>query len=188
MEAFAGESGLLPEQVWDAADIPARELFNGHASGSARPLVWAHAEYVKMCRSLDDGRVFDQPLQTAERYLGGAAVPTPPVIWRFNNKVRVMPTGRKLRIEALEPAVVHWGTGDWKDVQDVRTWDTGLGVHVADLDTASLPDTTRVVFTFYWPGADRWEGSDYSVEMSQASEQLAATSAAMTSGGGGVTG
>jgi hypothetical protein len=43
MEQMAGENGLLPEQVWDGADIPGRELFSGHASGSASPLVWAHA-------------------------------------------------------------------------------------------------------------------------------------------------
>jgi glucoamylase len=49
-----GKGGFLPEQVWDAADIPERELFNGHPSGSAMPLVWAHAEYVKLVRSLSD--------------------------------------------------------------------------------------------------------------------------------------
>ena len=52
MEAFANESGLLPEQIWDAPDIPARELFFGRPSGSAMPLVWAHAEYLKLRRSL----------------------------------------------------------------------------------------------------------------------------------------
>src|SRR5581483_9709897 len=40
LEAFAGESGLLPEQIWDSADIPERELFFGRPSGSAMPLVW----------------------------------------------------------------------------------------------------------------------------------------------------
>jgi glucoamylase len=39
METLAGESGLLPEPVWDSADIPDRGLFIGHASGSAMPLV-----------------------------------------------------------------------------------------------------------------------------------------------------
>ncbi len=57
LEAFAGDSGLLPEQIWDSADIPERELFLGSASGSAMPLVWAHAEHLKLCRSLRDGEV-----------------------------------------------------------------------------------------------------------------------------------
>ena len=56
MEALAGESCLLPEQVWDSADIPDRGLFIGHASGSAMPLVWAHAEYVKCADPFETGR------------------------------------------------------------------------------------------------------------------------------------
>ncbi|MEO6923635.1 MAG: glycoside hydrolase family 15 protein, partial [Bryocella sp.] len=31
--------GMIPEQVWDAKDIPERLLFNGHPSGSGMPLV-----------------------------------------------------------------------------------------------------------------------------------------------------
>ena len=65
----AGHSRLLPEQVWDAADIPALELFRGKPSGSACPLVWAHSEYIKLRRSIRDGKVFDQPPQTVQRYL-----------------------------------------------------------------------------------------------------------------------
>jgi glucoamylase len=71
LRVMAGQTspgGLIPEQVWDAADIPERELFNGHPSGSAMPLVWAHAEYVKLLRSLKDGRVFDMLPQTVQRY------------------------------------------------------------------------------------------------------------------------
>jgi glucoamylase len=38
-----------------------------------------------------------------------------------------------------------------------------LGVHVADLDTAHLRHGGRVGFTFYWPDAGRWEGTDFMV-------------------------
>ncbi|HEY5477165.1 MAG TPA: glycoside hydrolase family 15 protein, partial [Tepidiformaceae bacterium] len=69
MARQTSEGGLLPEQVWDAADIPALELFNGKPAGSAMPLAWAHAEYVKLARSLEAGSVFDTPPQTIQRYL-----------------------------------------------------------------------------------------------------------------------
>ncbi len=71
MRAQASDGGMLPEQVWDGPDIPERELFNGRPSGSAMPLVWAHAEYAKLVRSLHEGRVFDMPQQTYERYVRG---------------------------------------------------------------------------------------------------------------------
>ena len=61
MEAFASASGLISEQIWDAPNIPEKGLFSGRPTGSAMPLVWAHAEYLKLRRSLHDGRVFDLP-------------------------------------------------------------------------------------------------------------------------------
>jgi len=71
MRAQASDGGMLPEQVWDGPDIPERELVNGRPSGSAMPLVWAHAEYAKLVRSLHEGRVFDMPQQTYARYVRG---------------------------------------------------------------------------------------------------------------------
>ncbi len=62
------DGGLLPEQVWDGDDVPERELYNGHPSGSGMPLVWAHAEFLKLLRSLKDGQVWDTPPQTVQRY------------------------------------------------------------------------------------------------------------------------
>jgi glucoamylase len=162
MEALAGESGLLPEQVWDSADIPERGLFMGHASGSAMPLVWAHAEYIKLRRSLRDGEIFDRPPQTVRRYLV-EKVTSRHISWRFNNKVRAMPPGRTLRVETLAPALVHWSVDGWRAVHDIRTRDTTLGVHVVDLETQDLRIGDRVDLTFYWPEADRWEGTDFVV-------------------------
>jgi glucoamylase len=162
METMAGDAGLLPEQVWDSGDIPSRELFIGHASGSAMPLVWAHAEYLKLCRSLCDRRIFDQPSQTVERYLARHTT-SDRIIWRFNHKVRTMPEHRTLRVETLASAVVHWSADDWRHTHDTPTRDTTLGVHIADLETSRLAVGTRVCLTFYWPDAGRWEHVDFVV-------------------------
>jgi len=162
LERFAGESGLLPEQVWDTADIPERDLAFGLASGSARPLVWAHAEYLKLCRSLRDGEVFDRPLQTVQRYLVDK-VTSSRVIWRFNNKIRAVPIGTTLRVETLAAAVVHWSVDGWRTVHDTATRDTTLGVHLVDLPTAGLPMGAWVDLTFYWPQVAKWEGVDFRV-------------------------
>jgi glucoamylase len=162
LESFANEGGLISEQVWDAPDIPEHGLHFGRPSGSAMPLVWAHAEYLKLRRSLRDGRVFDLPPQTVKRYLTGKTV-CPRMLWRFNHKLRSMPSGIILRVEALAPAVIHWTADDWNTVQDVTTHDVGLGIHIADLTTHALPEGKQIKFTFYWPDACRWEGADFIV-------------------------
>jgi glucoamylase len=162
LEGFASDGHLLPEQVWDAPDIAERELFRGRPSGSAMPLVWAHAEHVKLLRSLADGCVFDMPPQPRQRYQVDD-VRSRCDVWRFNHKCRSLPAGRTLRVELLAAAVVHWSADGWRTVHDRRTQDRGFGVHLADLDTAELATGGEVVFTFYWTARDRWEGVDFRV-------------------------
>ena len=157
---------MIPEQVWDSNDIPERGLFYGRPSDSAMPLAWAQAEYVKLCRSLSEGRVFDTPPQTTERYLV-KQIGTPYTVWRFNNKCHAMLPGKTLRIEVLAPAMVHWSTDNWRTVTDTDTRDTGLGLHVADLSTEKSKPETQIVFTFYWPGDRRWEGNDFTIEVEE---------------------
>ncbi len=162
MESFAGNGGLLPEQVWDSQDIPERELFFGRPSGSAMPLVWAHAEYIKLVRSLEEKRVFDTPPQTVERYLRQKN-PAKFASWRFNHKIKSLKKGLKLRIEVLAPAKVHWSTDDWNTVRDTATADTHVGLCYADLDISKLKSGSSILFTFYWNNTGNWEGTDFSV-------------------------
>ena len=158
----AGQSRLLPEQVWDAADIPALELFRGKPTGSACPLVWAHSEYVKLRRSIRDGKVFDQPPQTVKRYLIEKHV-RQIFGWRFNNKTRTVPRNKTLRIVLLTPARVHWSVDGWKP----RTTRTRVTPAWASTPLICQPRRCRweaqVVFTFFWPKENRWEGTDYTV-------------------------
>jgi len=162
MEKSASSTGMIPEQAWDAPDIPDLELFKGRPAGSAMPLVWAHAEYIKLCRSIADGRVFDTPSLTAPRYVL-QRTSSPFAAWRFNLKRRRMPPGKTLRIEVLAPATVHWSADGWATTADTPTQATGLGVFVADLPTERLGSGDSVVFTLFWPAEQRWEGVDYTV-------------------------
>ncbi len=82
-ERFATPGQMLPEQVWDDGDIPEHGLYAGKPAGSATPLVWAHAEYLKLLRSALDGKVFDRVDLVYERYCrkkGGARCGG---AWRF---------------------------------------------------------------------------------------------------------
>jgi glucoamylase len=156
--------GMIPEQVWDAADIPARALLNGHPSGSGMPLVWAHSEYLKLVRSLADGAVFDTPPQPVQRYLKDKTVSSL-IVWRFNHRVKSLPATKALRIETLVPAQVRWSVDDWRTVTEAITQDSGLGVHFVDLTRAQLPAGTKLQFTFYWPQAKKWEDANFQIEV-----------------------
>ncbi len=162
MENSTGATRLIPEQVWDVKDIPERELFVGKGTGSACPLVWAHSEYIKLRRSLSDCKIFDQPPQTAERYLK-AKVSGKYFNWRFNNKIRTMPCGKGLRILLMDAALVHWSVDGWKTVTDTASQESGWNLQFVDLPSEKLPSGSRIMFTFYWKNASRWEEHDYYV-------------------------
>ncbi len=163
MECFANDGGLLSEQVWDGPDNPDRELTTGRPSGSATPLLWAHAEYLKLLRSLADGQVFDLLAPVANRYKGGP--PRARAVWRFNHKLRTVARGGQLRIEVLAPALVHWSADQWQNVRDAPAIDSTIGLWYVDLPASATAEPRMIVFTFLWTDGQRWEGEDYAVEV-----------------------
>lgn len=162
MEAAASPGGLIPEQIWDGDDIPERELSRGRPSGSAMPLVWAHAEHIKLLRSLRDNAVFDMPPQTLNRYIRNTP-PAAPIVWRLTAKTDRIAAGRILRLEFLEPAQVHWSIDNWTKVIDSPAVATSLGTYIFDLPNDGLTGGGTVRFTMFWPQRNRWEGSDFEV-------------------------
>jgi glucoamylase len=162
LEDCTSRGALIPEQVWDCPDIPERELFRGRPSGSAMPLVWAHAEYIKLLRSLADGAVFDLPPQPVERYqrrkVAARIVP-----WRPGFQPSRLQAGRVLRIALPSSAVVLWSDDDWSASHETPTVETGLGIHVAELPTAALPPGRSVVFTWRENATGGWAGADHRI-------------------------
>ena len=154
--------GLTPEQVWDAAPIPAHDLEPGKPSGSAMPLVWAQAEFAKLCHSLAQGRPVDRPRATWARYRG-VRRKIDYDIWGPSFRPRSIAAGNVLYVAMKAPARVHLGTNGWQDIGDIDTEDTGLGVHVAKLPTEGLKVGDSIQFTFFWPESGNWEGRDYEV-------------------------
>lgn len=162
MEASASPGGLLPEQIWDGEDIPERELFLGQPSGSAMPLVWAHAEHIKLLRSLRDGAVFDMPPQTFHRYVKNRPPPAP-IVWRRASPIGRIDVGRVLRLEFMEPARVHWSKDEWSTTTDTIASDTGLQTYLCDLPTRDLQPGSSVRFTIFWLARDCWDSADFAV-------------------------
>ncbi|MEP7143113.1 MAG: hypothetical protein ABI707_09600, partial [Ferruginibacter sp.] len=161
METFANH-GLFPEQIWDTDDIPEKELYLGKHSGSALPLVWAHAEYIKLCWSLKHKKVFDMPMHTWERYVQNKKQ-VDWEVWRFKSPCHTISKKKFLRIETMSPAIVNWSIDGWVTINETASHDTGLGVHVADLPAGATKEG-NILFTFYWPDAQCWENKDFEVQ------------------------
>ena len=66
----------------------------------------------------------DRPPQTRERYLVKKISATF-FNWRFNNKTRTIPRGKKLRILLLEPARLRWSFDNWQSSQDSDSSESG---------------------------------------------------------------
>ena len=164
MEQFASPTGLLPEQVWDEADKPGAFLFLGKPTGSAMPLMWAHAEYVKLLRSASDGKVYDSIPEVRDRYITNRGARKTPEVWKFNRQIRFIRKGSSLRILGDSAFRLHWSSDDWNMVNDLDSNATALGVYYADLPLeASAASQTTIKFTFLWRQSDQWEGKDYTV-------------------------
>lgn len=162
LERFASPSGLIPEQVWDSASVKKYELDLGKPSGSAMPLAWAHAEYLKLARSIKDGKVFDLPPQTVKRYLIDKTV-SKYRSWRFNHKIKTVNKGMILRIESLASASIRYSDDGWKSYKEVITQNSGLGVYYSDIETLNMIKGTNLEFTFFWEASGHWEDTNYYV-------------------------
>src|SRR6202171_6578854 len=72
--------GLIPEQDWEGPDLAASPygsdpttasigFHNGAAAGSASPLTWSAAQYVRLMRDLAAGKILEQHAGTFNRYV-----------------------------------------------------------------------------------------------------------------------
>jgi glucoamylase len=161
MEGFASKGGMLPEQVCDEANLLAAGLCLGRPSGSAMPLMWAHAEYIKLLRSVADGQVFDLIPIVAARYLAGKGRQDLE-IWKPVRHVRRIPRGKTLRIQAPRPFLLHWSSNEWEVARDTASVSTSLGIHFVDISVRPTQEAP-IRFTFLWTDKDHWEKRDYEV-------------------------
>ncbi len=168
MESCASVGGMLPEQVWDREDLPAEGMYFGKSAGSAQPLVWAHAEYLKLLRSVVDGRVFDRISVVEERY----GVPSEKrsfastvEIFQLARPVTSIFAGLTLRIVDRGKFQVRFTTDNWANCTTLEA--THVGLAGSFLDIPTRPDQTgSIVFTFCWieEGKDpRWLGHNIEV-------------------------
>jgi len=161
MERLASSTGLLPEQVWDEADSPEIFMRLGGPTGSAMPLMWAHAEYVKLLRSKSDGAVFDLLPEVAARYLGARPAKRSIEVWAPCRHVSRIERGQVLRVQAPNAFQLHWTSDEWQTVNEAPSRSI-LGIWFADV-TAPLDQKGPLRFRFATD--EHADGREYTVAM-----------------------
>ena len=163
LEKFSGGIGLIPEQIWDAPSLPSRHFLFGRKTGAALPLLWAHAEYVKLRRSAADGKSCDLIEAASDRYVRNRHQLRPIEVWKSNRQVPAIAIGTRLRVQANSPFLLHWTSDEWLNSTDTRSTATSVGIEFVDV---LLPEhETTIRFTFLWVDENRWEGKDYEVAL-----------------------
>ena len=163
MEKFANAGGMLPEQLWDADDLPERHMKFGGPTGSAMPLCWAHAEYVSLVRSAHDGVCFDRVEPAFQRYVVNPVINIYE-IWSTRHQIRRLAPGHILRIILAEGATIIWSVNNWATTNKTEVAAvSALNVWFADLPTKDCLDGSAIEFTFFWKENQRWEGKNSSV-------------------------
>jgi glucoamylase len=162
MTRMASSGGMLPEQIWDAAPIPARGLEPGRPTGAAMPLVWAHAEYLKLVASRALRRPFDRPQSVWQRYRGERPSLTH-VLWCEQAQITQLPEGCTLTIALREAGVIRWGLDGWQDVREQSTSANSLGLHLLAIDAPRLRAGRTIDFTFR--KAAQWVGRDFHLQV-----------------------
>ncbi len=166
IENFASSGGMLPEQIWDQPDLPHAKMIFGRPTGSAMPLIWAHAEYIKLLRSIADRKVFDSIEIVVDRYLKQKGRKDLE-IWKPIRQVREVCPGQTLRVQAPRPFRLHWSADEWQTVYDTTATHTILGIAFVDISIRSA-QLAPIRFTFFWTDEQHWEGRDYEVRIQSA--------------------
>jgi glucoamylase len=162
MACMTGPCGLLPEQVWDSAAIPPLSLEPGKPTGSAMPLVWAHAEFLKLLVAREHRCPVERLESVWERY-GGKQPAAPTWYWRSEVPFDTLPAGRSLVIEEQRPFVLHLGWDGWERVEDRPSQPIGLSMHGVRIDASELPMGAVLNFTRLYADVGQWEGEDHAV-------------------------
>ncbi|HTK27044.1 MAG TPA: glycoside hydrolase family 15 protein, partial [Pyrinomonadaceae bacterium] len=75
MRRFANDGLMIPEQIWDMKEVPKQHLeFSpdlkfGEGTGSATPLAWSMAQFIRLATNLKAGKNLETPQVVYNRYV-----------------------------------------------------------------------------------------------------------------------
>ena len=158
MYNFANEGRMIPEQVWDKEKVPRADLqFSpnlrfGEGTGSATPLAWSMAQFIRLATNLKAGKNLDTPDVVYKRYAGRTKTKTSKINPQAMLRAAQIDYGQKCvakkdEIEsalqspfvAKDGSLVFLSKGDSKKVElvgDFTGWKTA-GMTFADVDSGT---------------------------------------------------
>ncbi len=177
-EAYATAGNMLPEQIWDEADRPELHLKFGGPAGSACPLVWAHAEYLKLLRSALDGQVFDRIEPVFHRYgrfksehnharssHHGRAHEHVIEIFSQWRPIQSITENASLRVLSDKRFMLVWTDNDWQTTNRFQSRGMGSAGFSADIHPTHRQSRSGLSFTFFWPEENCWLGYNYAIRV-----------------------
>jgi glucoamylase len=165
-EEFATGGQMMPEQVWDEPDMPDTSMRRGQPDGSAVPLVWAHAEYLKLLRSALDGKVFDRIDPVFARYCepeGRKQRRTNLEIYSFRRPIQTIPAGSTLRILDERRFELTWSADNWQTTQAIVSRNMGSAGFCAEIDARTAQG--QLMWTLRWTEQNTWLGYNVVVKI-----------------------
>lgn len=69
MAGFANDGLMIPEQVWDLKWSPDARFRFGAGTGSATPLAWSMAQFIRLAMNIEEGRNLETPKVVSDRYV-----------------------------------------------------------------------------------------------------------------------
>ncbi|MEJ2441206.1 MAG: glycosyl hydrolase, partial [Gammaproteobacteria bacterium] len=125
---------------------------------------WAHAEFVKLVFSYLSGEPIDRPHAVWQRYQGQRPRAAT-AFWLQQAPVSRIYQGMRLCIGLHQPSLVRWSSNNWQHIRNVPTCDSGIGLHIAEIDTTKMHPGTKLEFTYRRNGDGAWAGQNYMVEI-----------------------
>jgi glucoamylase len=144
MRGGASGVGLIPEQDWEGADMAASPygtdptiasigFHNGGAAGSASPLTWSAAQYVRLMRDLAAGKILEQHAGTFNRYVAHQQGQTSLTVTSPENNSAVSGT-------TATATVTVAGTSVAGNAIDVAATNTDMNSQTTTASTMAQPD------------------------------------------------
>lgn len=72
MQKMANAGGMLAEQVWDRNESPKTWLKIGQGTGSATPLAWTNAQFIRLAIASEEGKLPELPAVVRAHFQAGA--------------------------------------------------------------------------------------------------------------------